>query len=294
MANLLFETLGRTGLNAWRKCRKNTLAWVCVLMAITASGHPEYSIQVEEITTRIEQEPINAHLYLHRADLHRQAHRFDLALADVATAARLKRDWPLVSLVRGEIQFDAGHPEDALKSVEQFLRSETNHAPALLLRAHCHRQLGLPELAVADYDAGLQIFAQPNPDWFIERARLEAALGRFDKAIEGLEEGMNRLGVVPGLQLAAIELERQTGRFDAALRRINKMAKGGSNTPAEWLLKAEVLEQAGRLTSAREAFQNVVAPSAGPGVHRDTELTQALRQKAREGLERVQQRLSSS
>jgi tetratricopeptide (TPR) repeat protein len=293
MLKTLFEVANQARVRAWRKCGIATAGLFVAMTAMQASAHPEFDAQIAGLTELIEKDPVNAELYLRRADIRRQHQEFEAALVDVATAARLKRDWPRVSLVRGQIQFDARHPKEALRSVEQFLRTETNHIPALLLRARCERQLDKPELAVADYDAALEISVQPNPDLFVERAQLEAALGRFNRAIEGLDEGMRRLGAAPGLQMAALDLERQTGRFDAALRRIEKMAKEGSNSPAQLLLKAEVLEQAGRLTSAREVLRKIIAISQETGSYRGAELAQCL-QKAREGLDRIQRRLSRS
>ena len=101
---------------------------------------------------------------------------------------------------------------------------------------------------------------------------------------------MRRVGMVPGLQLAAVELERKTGQFDAALRRIEDMTKTAINTRETLLLKAEVLEQAGRLDSAGEVFQQVIklcreAP-------RQNGLIGGMQQNAEKGLNRIQQRLA--
>lgn len=261
-----------------------------MLVAVIASAHPEKSAQIEAITARIQKEPENAELYLHRADLHRQESQFELAMSDLATAARLKHDWPQLSLVRGQIQFDEGDWEKALRSVERFLSSETNHAPGLLLRARCQRQLGRHDLAVADYNLALKFFAQPNPDVYVERARIEAALGHFESAIAGLDEGIQRLGSLPGLESMAIQLERQSGQFDAAVRRIEEMEKMGAGGPAELLLKADVLEQAGRLDSARNVINQVIRAVAV--LPRPTMASAGLEADAKRGLERIERKLS--
>jgi len=255
-------------------------------------AHPELDAQVNAVTAQLEVQPGNAELYLTRADIRRQHAEFDLALGDISTAARLKPGWSKVSLVRAKTLFDANRIQEAKTAVEQFLGREPNHASALVLRGRCNLKLGQYEKAIADYGAALKGFREPNPELYVERAQLQASMGRFDDAIHGLDEGVKRFGQAPTLQLAAIELERQRGDFTAALRRTGQLLET-LRQPGILLLQAQLLEQAGRLSEAQNAFQNILTETDNPtsGI-RLTEALSATREKAREGLTRVDAKLS--
>jgi len=243
--------------------------------------------QIRALTAELERKPTNPELYLRRAEVRRQHGELDLALADIATARRLRPDWTKLSLARGLTLFDAGQIEGAQRVVEEFLKTEPDHAPALVLRGRCKVKLGKPAEAVADYRAALKAFAAPNPDLYVERARLEAAMGRFAEALRGLDEGVERFGAAPALQMKAIEYERQLGNYDGALRRVDKLIEEVKQ-PGMVLFRAQVLEEAGRLGEARKGFEVVLRET---GVRR-TEAWEEIREKAREGLGRVEGKLS--
>jgi tetratricopeptide (TPR) repeat protein len=255
------------------------------------TAHAELEGQITLLTERLTQEPSNAELYLSRADVRRQHAEFNLAFADIATASRLKPEWSMPLFVRARTLFDARRFQEAETTLEKFLMAETNHATGLLLRGRCNVKLGRPEKAIADYTAALRAFVQPNPELYTERAQLQASLGRFDEAIRGLDDGNERLGVAPTLQLAAIRFERQRGNFDSALQRMEKLLQR-VHQPETLLLQAQLLEQAGRLTKAQESFRDLLRriddPSAGI---RLTEALSATHAQAREGLARVDAKL---
>jgi len=96
---------------------------------------------------------------------------------------------------------------------------------------------------------------------YIERAQTLAAAGiEFrDEALRGLDEGMEKLGPLITLQLAALDLELAQKRYDRALARLERIA-AGSPRKETWLARrGEIMEQAGRKTEAHESYAAALA-----------------------------------
>jgi tetratricopeptide (TPR) repeat protein len=260
---------------------------------VAVRGHSDLDEQVAELTARIKMEPAKAELLLRRSEAHRWHAEFGLALVDVEAAAQLQPGWAKVSLVRALTYHAAGQPAEAMAAVQELLKLEPAHADGLLLRARCHLKLGQPVNAAADYSAALVAFAAPSPDLFVERARMQASLGRLGEAVKGLDEGLARLGSVPALQQLAIEYERQQTDFDGALARVEKLMAQAPVKEPGLVLKAEVLEQAGRLKEARETYRQVTEGRIDSASGRSgAEATLHVKKRARDGLARVERKLA--
>jgi len=109
--------------------------------------------------------------------------------------------------------------------------------------------------ALADYDRALSFVVDPLPEYYLERAELAVRLGDRDVAIQGLDEGQKRLGVIVTLQSRAVELELERKNYDAALRRLETITER-ANRRELWLeKKGMILRQAGRNAEATAAFQ---------------------------------------
>ena len=256
-------------------------------------GHPDLDEQIAELTARIKLEPANAELLLRRGEAHRWHAEFGLALADIDAAARQQPGWVKVSLARASTFYAAGRAEEAMAAVQKFLMLEPAHADGLLLRARCHLRLGQPVDAAVDYSAALRVFAAPSPDLFVERARLQASLGRLGEAVKGLDEGLARLGSAPALQQLAIDYERQQADFDEALARVEELIAQAPMKEPGLVLKAEVLEQAGRLTEARKVYRQVMEGRVDSASGRfGAEATLHVNKRACDGLARVEGKLA--
>jgi len=282
--------------------RQGTLRAVIALLSLSFLGmaaaprilaHPEWEAQIDAVTAEITVQPTNAALLLRRADLHRQHAEFAAAHGDISAAQRLQPGLPGSEFLRARIFLDEGKPREALAHVEICLGQSPDAYEALGLRGRIHGRLGEPAKAVTDFSAAIRCSPSPSPDLLLERARAQAALGRFQDAITGLDEGMERVGPTPSLQLAAIELQRQEGALDAAIARTDVLlAKNPVKEP--WLvLRAEILAQAGRLMEAKVDFQNVVhgIDSYSPA-RRALPMTRQLQARANEGLARVEAKLT--
>jgi tetratricopeptide (TPR) repeat protein len=137
----------------------------------------------------------------------------------------------------------------------RFLRARPNHGEGRLALARCLAKLGRRTEAAAEYTYAISLLSQPNPDVYVERARVLAAAGRTGEAIRGLDEGLERLGPLVALYDVAIELEVERKNWDDALARLERIA-GSSARRETWLARrGEILAAAGRPAEARESFE---------------------------------------
>jgi len=270
----------------------NRRRWLVVVglvlwLSLSPSGaHPDLIEEIARTSAELKQSESSG-LYLERADLFRRHGEFDAALADIGAAERANH--AVFNLDRARVLCDAGRAAESFEFIQTFLKSDPANAEALIIRARCQARLGHPEAAVADFTAGISRCPAPGPDLFLERAKQQAALGQLEEAVRGLDEAITNGTPLPSLQMAAIEYDRRRGAFDSALARADGFV---ASYPVKepWLtLRAEILEQAGRATEARQTFRQVLAGiERYSQLRRTLDLTKQLEARARQGLARTQ------
>ena len=121
------------------------VGWLC---ATTLPAHPDVDRQVADITSRIEQEPRNAQLYLKRGELHRIHRAFDEAERDFRRARRIEPKLAAVDYFLGRLKLDVDRPKQAKKLLDRFLAREPGSSKALVARAQCWLALEEPVKAL--------------------------------------------------------------------------------------------------------------------------------------------------
>lgn len=232
-----------------------------LVTATDADAHGELHEQIEALTAQIAQTPKNAELHLRRGELHRAHGDWPGAVADYDATARLGPELAVVDLARGRLFLAAGAHGDARKALNRFLEKEPKNVEALVTRARAHRLAGDARATVADFDMAIGTTAQPEPEFYLERAQALALLGpeQLPLAIRGLDEGAARLGHPVTLTLLAIDLEVAAKRFDTALTRIDAIIAGATRKETWLMRRGEILEQAGQREEARLAFAAALA-----------------------------------
>ena len=275
----------------WRTALFVIACQIALFLPLTVAAHPEIEARVEIVTKQIEREPGNAALFIKRGQLHHTHRDWEAALRDFDHAAELDPNAYVVHVRRGETLFDNGRPGDAKQALDKFLQFNGDHAEAMVLRARALAQLGAVDEAIADLNRAIARSARPQPDWFLERARLSATqFDGIDEALRGLEEGMTRLGPLVTLETVAIDLELRRGRHDAAAARIDRIL---SRMPRKehWLVRrAEVLADAGRVSEARDSLNAALtAINTLPASRRRTKAVLALETEARASLAKLEE-----
>jgi len=240
---------------------------VCLLMFVASStvafhvhAHGDLHERIAALTAQLHTNAANPELWLQRADLHRQHGDFDAAQTDLDRAVQLKPGWASAALQQARLAFDRQDFPATVQASGDCLRLDPASAAARVLRARALAHLEQWSPAIADYDAVLSRTnaARPLPDLFLERARAQAALGKLDAAVRGLDDAVQQLGDTPSFALPAIEYERQRGAYAAALARLERAGKffDRENFLA---LRGEILLQAGRSAAAAKDFSTALA-----------------------------------
>lgn len=247
--------------------RAKTLVLVVLIILCLVSirlapvlAHDEPHNSIREITLQIQADPNNPNLYLKRGELHRISAHWDLALADFDRVAQLDPDHATVDFHRGRLLFEAGQVQPARVVLDGFLRAHPNHIEGFIVRGRVLRTLGQPVEAAQDYTRALSVAPSPTPVLFIERAEALADAGAeyVGVAVQGLDEGIQKLGPLILLESLAIDLEIRRQQYDAALARIDQVL---TKVPRKekWLARrGEVLEGAGRFNEARAAYEDAL------------------------------------
>jgi predicted Zn-dependent protease len=266
---------------------KSLHVFAAASLALSAATYAHGPIhgQIEEVTKRIERDPRNPALYLKRAELHRIHSDWREALADYRKIRRLDPGLDVVDFLEGRMLLEANSLEAAKHFLERFVSRHRDDPEALWVLARVEAKLGRADRAAEAYTRALARLSQPKPEHFLERSRALAAAGRTDQALAGIDAGIQRLGPLVTLEMDAIDFELHFKRYDAALARLARIQE---QTPRKerWLARrGEILAQAGRGEEARDAFvQALQAIDALPAHLRVTRAMQELEQQCKASL----------
>ena len=234
------------------------LGALLALAAPDVAAHQEILDQLADLNERIEKQPGAAALYLERGEVHRIHRDWDAAAADYRVARELSPDLTLVDFCWGRMKLEAGQPDEAVSALSRYLSQRPDEGAALEVRGRARLALAQYGAAAGDFERALQLTpegARPSLHLLLEHARAQVAAGEPAAALQGLDEGLARLGGAITLELEALALERELGRTDAALARLQRLA-GAAQRPEPWLVrKGVILEQAGRAAEARQAYR---------------------------------------
>ncbi len=226
---------------------------IAIFPAQRLSAHGDIHVQIERINPKIQKSP-SAELYVKRGDLYRLDENYTAALADFNRAEKLNPKLETIYLGRGRTLFEAGRYQEALPALNQLMEMKPDHPDGRILRARVSFSLGDSASALRDYDHVVATVPSPSPDCFLERSATLIKLSRPQDAIRSLDEGISRLGNLPALQLAALEIEIDLKQYDSALVRIDQ-AMVPLQRREQWLTRrGEVLQTAGRSEEAKAAY----------------------------------------
>jgi len=254
---------------------------------IYALAHTDLHEQIEALSVRIAKQPKKAELYLKRGNIHFLHQDRDAAMADFERAEMLDPKLSAIHLARGRLFQQAGWPHTAKAALDRFLILEPDHPVGLAARAHAQVELGLYLEAADDYTRAIRNAKTPPPDFFLERAKALAAAGDayVDRALEGLDEGIKKLGFVGTLSLYSIELEIKRKHYDAALKRLDEITARASRKERWFARRGEILQEAGRTLEARESFlRSIKTIEALPSRYRKTKAIMDLEARVRKEL----------
>ena len=256
------------------------IAFVLCAGALLSAAFAEDDVaeSLEAINKQMLQSPNNPELYVQRGRLLSVAGKYDQALSDLDQANRLKPT-PQIDREKAQIYLTAGWHETGLEHASRYVSANAEDPEGRLVRARLLAKLGRIPEAGNDFEAALKNQKDPRLELYVEHAQvLSTEDGAYlDRALQTLNEGIQRIGPVVSLESAALEVELRQNRYDAALARveglINKMPRKDT-----WLArKGDVLVQAGKIDEARKVYQEALDAIAKlPARQRQLPATQQL------------------
>ena len=271
-----------------RRLANATVVAVAVLLTpAPVLAHGAFDARVAALAARIKEQP-SADRYLERSVLYRGHGDLAAALADLEQAERLDPTRTDLGLHRGRLALDAGRPKEAVAPLQALLAETPNHPEANLALARALAELGRSRDAAAHYARAIEAAPVGIPSHYLERADVLLAAGEPQVALDGLDEGLSRLGPVVALANRAIEIELARGRVDAALVRLDRLALRASRQETWLARRAEILEDSGRRAEARAAYAGALAEIERlPARRRATPAMAQLESRARDGVARL-------
>lgn len=234
------------------------LAVVGFAAAPIVSAHGSFHEELARIDALIREAPEDAGLWHQRGWLHLLHGDWEQTLLDVERAGRMAPGRFPPGYVQGKALAAGGKLVAARAVLGDYLKQHPEHGAAWLERARVLQRMGLAAQALPDFRMALAKIRNPEPDLYIELARILVECARSDEAVRVLDQGISRLGRIPSLALKAIEIDAARGMLSDALSRIALMQKSAPR-PEPWMAqRARILERAGRHDEALSAWKDLV------------------------------------
>lgn len=222
------------------------------LLWLSASAHEGLHERIEAATNAIKKDPKNAQLYLERAELYRQHSAFALASKDLDSARKLAPEMAVIELLRGKLLLSSKKTTRAEGTVSEFLAKNPDSYEGLVTMSEIKIALKKDAEAVTFLTRAIELSPRDSIDLYIGRAQLQLKIGRGEDAVNGLDDGMTRLGRLISFETAAIDIEVTRRNFSGAVARLDGLI---DKMPRPWTFlvrKGEVLIMAGRGCEAVE------------------------------------------
>jgi tetratricopeptide (TPR) repeat protein len=240
-----------------------------LLAPVVVSAHAGIDELTRASSEEVRRHPGDAQVRLQHARVLQLAHQWDAALAELDIAALRGADADEVGAVRASILLDAGRTQAALAELDRVMARRPEAYGLCFERGRVLLALGRTEDAAQEFGRAIAGMPAPQPEHVIARRDALLALGRREEAVAALDAGMQRVGRVASLQLAAIDLEVELGRYDAALARLNELLMHGAANPMWMARRGEILARAGKTAAARAEYERALALlAARPNVRR--------------------------
>jgi hypothetical protein len=219
-------------------------------------GHEE----IQRLTTELEAAPHDPVRLERRLELRRIHGLIEEAWSDLERLERLTPGNLTNRLRRGSLELAVGSGEAAARSFAAWLAVHPEDLTARLGLAQALVRAGRPMEALPQFDRHLAGTERPAVESYLEAAQARKAAGAsVDGTLALLDDGVRKLGPLPGLQELAASLEAGQGKTAAAVARFDTLVAGSGHPERWWFRQGELWQQAGRREEARQKFLAVRA-----------------------------------
>lgn len=171
---------------------KLTIITLVVLVSFTAlkcNRDANEKATIENLSTRIEEDPNKAENYLLRATLYNQLGQDNRALSDLQRAIELDSTSITIRYSLAYAYFFVHDYTSAIREITKVIAIDSTVAEYYVLRASCNENMRLPQGAVRDWDKVIRIHPQLSSS-YIARAKELRLLGRYREAIADYEKSV--------------------------------------------------------------------------------------------------------
>ena len=180
-------------------------------------NHRQYSHEIAEYNTAVQQNPDNALVYFWRGFANNDLAQYDAALADCDSAIRLQPDFALAYSERGTAKAALGHKIAALQDHDNAIRLKPDYVIFYLNRGNTKGNFGDFNAAIKDFDA--TILLNPNDGLAHERrGAAKAELRQYEAAIKDYDTAIriqpDYAGAYCNRGISKVEL----GQYDTAIK----------------------------------------------------------------------------
>lgn len=272
-------------------------AIAAIFWPLDARAHPSPSHTLDEINAHLEDTPDDPALLRNKADTLITMNRLGEAEDIAGQLLRAAPSDPENLYLSAKLTLLRGNSSQALAQMEALTHTAPDFAQGWNLYADLLYQASKRDEAIAAKQKYLQISATQDAaeyvtcaDWLRERGRP----GDAQAAIVLLDQGISRIGVLMGLEQAAIEIDLSLKQWDSALHRLNILTARFRPSADLNVQRASILVQAGRFQEAVSAYDAAIAIlEASPSANRNPEQLKpriaALQEKKQSALSKVPQ-----
>ena len=243
---------------------KTTVVYTCLFIFVVApqlvTAHAPIKERISELNKQLEQDPNNIELYLARGELFRIHKEWSASEADFKRVIKLDQEDIEVHLYLGRMFLSSGRLRKAESELKHYLEYMPGNNLARVELAQILLALDRRLDAIKEYTRAINSHPQPSQDWYLQRAKALSEGGDpyLEEALNGLDQGIQRLGPLVSLQLYAISLELKKGLYNEALVRLDQVAAQSSRKETWLVRRAEILAKAGRNDKAMDALNNAL------------------------------------
>lgn len=235
-----------------------SLILLLLLTGTVSHAHPGIAESLKQLDVLIATNPHTQALFIRRASLHTSNGEWALAQHDLNHAQSLGGQWK-IAFELGRLHYHKGEFQTALDYLTQYLTRYSSHASSHLLRAKAAQQIERFDTALDSYHEYFRFSKSPHPAEYLAAARILASPQRAElkSALNLLDDGLGRLGLVPQLQRYATELELEQNATENALKRWRTLEGAFHSSPAWKTTLAQILFAAGRSNKALTLIKTI-------------------------------------
>ena len=241
-----------------------------------AYGHGVVHDEIDDITCLINNLPTDAELYFQRGQFYAIDEVYDEALDDFLIAEDLAKPGFIprlhINVARALFLKAVFLPDkdqiplyqDALQRLDRHIAEtgDEEEIDVLVLRGKILGELEEFGAAIKTFQQLGDLIEQPSLDFYTQQSEWFEEQNQIQNALDILDEPQEELGVLPTLQLCAIELSLRNDLTEEALSRVDVLIENATRKESFFSQKGDIQTDAGLTEEANESYQRALSAVA--------------------------------